>query len=194
MHTRMPTETTPVSSFSYYSAHPETSMHMYIRTYVHTRTHAGQQTTPVSTFSYYASPSITSISPSTCPSTGGRIISVRGQGFSSGTSSSRICSFLARTKLNSDNLLVSIPGQNMNMTVPATLVSNSLLLCACPINRLIVNQPLLLDVSLNGLQYTGNGSLFVMHAPLRVTGISPFSGTQLGQVYACLCLYSCMCL
>jgi hypothetical protein len=70
----------------------------------------------------------------------------------------------------------------MNMTVPATLIHDGLLLCACPVNTLIVNQPLLLDVSINGLQYTGNGSLFVMHAPMRVTAISPYSGSQLGQV------------
>lgn len=67
------------------------------------------------------------------------------------------------------------------MTVGATFVSDSVLLCACPINPLIVQQSLVIDVSLNSQDYTGTGKAFAIYAPIVLKSISPYSGAMSGQ-------------
>jgi hypothetical protein len=105
------------------------------------------------TFRYDAQFEITSIYPTSGPSTGNTIVKISGENF-----------------VNFSNFLCSFG----NSTVKATFISTKEIECTSPpfsISRGVVS----LDIALTGKEFTRNGKNFSFYAPEVLTGLSPQS-------------------
>lgn len=109
-----------------------------------------------------------------------------GDNFDGGSNTTRLCRFGPIERTRGALTFLDPPPVFANMSPPATLVNSSVITCICPSNPLIATEAMLLDVTLNAQQYTGQGAPFAMYAPIRLAALTPNSGSNLGEdiIYA----------
>ena len=112
-------------------------------------------------FSYMPPVRVINFSPSSGPSRGGTVVTVVGAGFSQIGSNAQLC----KCRFGP-------------FSVRAVVFNSTHIRCTTPAQS--SSGPILLDVSINGVQFTDSQKMFAYYGGVRLTSISPKSGPQEG--------------
>ena len=130
------------------------------------------------TFQYLPTALVTALEPSVAPVFGGTVVTVRGLHFAShthgGLPSTPISSHLSVSPVASS--AAQLLCRFGDVQVPAELINSTALRCVSPLHAATL---LAVEVSFNGLDFTGSGVLFDV-AAFSITGVSPSHGPVAG--------------
>ena len=147
----------------------------------------------VGTFIFYNVPVIESVTASACANTGMTTVTINGRDLSGGYNRSRFCKFMPADPSNHEMLFLDPRRTASENAAPELMVTQAdytqrgtQLVCPCPNNPRLLQQPLRLVVSLNGQQYHEAGAEAAVHAPVKLYATTPLSGDVQGAsiVYA----------
>jgi len=141
----------------------------------------------VSSFVYYNVPHMSSLRPSVCPNNGKSVVTITGVDLTGGYNGSRFCRFIPIDASNHEMLFLDPQSTATDATPPLPMIATAYytrrgtqIVCQCPSNPRVLQQPVRLVVSLNGQQYEGVGLAAAVTAPIILHSTTPLSGDVQG--------------